>query len=205
MKLAAIAVLMGLGVAFSGMTQAALAPTVTNYYFGDITNTSVSPSNAFTDSALTSHYTGAGGPLGNGFFYSASGPFEDYLYFAISHPVIGTAMASEFQGQVHGIGKNITGMQLEVWQTGAGSALYTFSDLNPSGPSVFFDDGSLGIGSYFIKVSGTGGANGGMYTFSAATVPVPEVETWAMMIAGLGLVGLQLRRKSRMFGQVAVH
>lgn len=28
------------------------------------------------------------------------------------------------------------------------------------------------------------------------TTPVPEVETWAMMLAGLGLVGLQLRRRS---------
>lgn len=28
------------------------------------------------------------------------------------------------------------------------------------------------------------------------TTPVPEVETWAMMLAGLGLVGLQLRRRT---------
>lgn len=28
------------------------------------------------------------------------------------------------------------------------------------------------------------------------TTPVPEVETWAMMLAGLGLIGLQLRRRT---------
>jgi len=210
-KIQELAVLVGMGVAFSGMAQAAVyipPPVVTDYYFGDITNTSVSPSNAYTDSALTFHYTGNGGLLGNGFFYSASGQFEDYLHFDITHPVIGTAMVSEFPGPIHGITKDITGMQFEIWQdvtAGADLRIESITDLNPSGPSVFFDYGSLSIGSYYLKVSGTGGANGGMYTFSAATVPVPEVETWAMLLAGLGLVGLQLRRKSKMSGQVAVN
>jgi hypothetical protein len=34
-------------------------------------------------------------------------------------------------------------------------------------------------------------------------VPVPETETWAMMLAGLGLVGLQLRRRNA--GQHVIH
>jgi len=33
-------------------------------------------------------------------------------------------------------------------------------------------------------------------SLSIVTTPVPEVETWAMMLAGLGLVGLQLRRRT---------
>ena len=34
---------------------------------------------------------------------------------------------------------------------------------------------------------------------------VPEAETWAMMLAGLGLVGLQLRRKGKVAKEIAVN
>jgi hypothetical protein len=34
---------------------------------------------------------------------------------------------------------------------------------------------------------------------------VPEAETWAMMLAGLGLVGLQLRRKGKVTKEIAVN
>lgn len=33
-------------------------------------------------------------------------------------------------------------------------------------------------------------------SLTVLTTPVPEVETWAMMVAGLGLIGLQLRRRT---------
>ena len=32
------------------------------------------------------------------------------------------------------------------------------------------------------------------------TTPVPEANTWAMMMAGLGLVGFQLRRRQNRIG-----
>ncbi len=35
------------------------------------------------------------------------------------------------------------------------------------------------------------------YVASPITPPVPEAETWAMMLAGLGLIGYQARRKSK--------
>jgi hypothetical protein len=39
--------------------------------------------------------------------------------------------------------------------------------------------------------------------YFGGSTPVPETETWAMMLAGLGLVGLQLRRRNA--GQHIIH
>lgn len=50
---------------------------------------------------------------------------------------------------------------------------------------------------YSIRVSGTPiGSVGGMYVY-AFTTAVPEAQTYAMMLAGLALVGFMARRNSR--------
>ncbi len=50
-------------------------------------------------------------------------------------------------------------------------------------------------------ISGAWSFGGG----SALVAVVPESETWAMMLAGLGLVGLQLRRKGKVAKEIAVN
>ena len=39
--------------------------------------------------------------------------------------------------------------------------------------------------------------NGGSYQLQMSATPVPEPEGWAMLIGGLGLVGLAARRKEK--------
>ena len=56
---------------------------------------------------------------------------------------------------------------------------------------------ALGAGNYHFLASGTAdgtGTNQGIYTFTTAAVP--EAETWAMMLGGIGLLGLRLRRRT---------
>ena len=54
-------------------------------------------------------------------------------------------------------------------------------------------------GSYTAVVFGDPGTFGGrsVSTFGVTVAVVPEAETWAMMLIGMGLVGWQLRRKAK--------
>ena len=57
------------------------------------------------------------------------------------------------------------------------------------------DDGShVGAG----YASGTG--EGSSYGITSVTAPIPEPETYAMLLAGLGLMGFVARRRQRNFG-----
>lgn len=63
---------------------------------------------------------------------------------------------------------------------------------------------NLAAGSYFVKVDGSVMSNAaGKYYANVALAPVPEPETYAMMLAGLGLVGFTARRRKLKAGQPA--
>ncbi len=56
---------------------------------------------------------------------------------------------------------------------------------------------------YKLVVTGTtAGTLGSSYEIKATTVPVPEPETYAMLLVGLGLVGYRLRQKNRADKQI---
>ena len=54
---------------------------------------------------------------------------------------------------------------------------------------------SMAYGSHTLTVSGVRDSSGGSYGGSIYTAPVPEPETVAMLLAGLGLVGTIARRR----------
>lgn len=55
---------------------------------------------------------------------------------------------------------------------------------------------SLGAGSYYYSV--LGGASGtASYALASATTPVPEPETYALLAAGLGIIGFVSSRRRR--------
>ena len=68
--------------------------------------------------------------------------------------------------------------------------------------SLSFGNVATPSGDYYLKVSGVidSGGNGYFYTgsISSSTVsPVPEPETYAMLLAGLGLMGAIARRRNK--------
>lgn len=56
---------------------------------------------------------------------------------------------------------------------------------------------SLAAGSYYFTVAGaTTGRLGGSYVVNAAVTPVPEPETYALLLGGLGVIGFIARRRN---------
>ena len=90
---------------------------------------------------------------------------------------------------------------IEVWDNthpGGGTLFATFA-----GDNVTNWIGTLGAGQYHLDISGVFGPNasGGQYSVALNAVPaVPEPETYALMLAGLGAVGFMARRRRQTQG-----
>ena len=120
-----------------------------------------------------------------------SGIFQDVYSFTLADPgaLSGNAVAINFGGY------NILGLTVTLQDA---SFAVVGSDASPADGFTF---SGLAAGSYALNVLGYAtGASGGFYAggFIAETAPVPEPETYALMLAGLGLVGfVASRRKLR--------
>lgn len=63
----------------------------------------------------------------------------------------------------------------------------------PEGLTTFVKDNMV-----YLAIANEGNGNAaatGMSTAMYALAPVPEPETWAMLLSGLGLLGLRARRR----------
>jgi hypothetical protein len=71
-------------------------------------------------------------------------------------------------------------------------------------PNTFFISG-VAPGSYSLKIAGStapffAGGYSGLLSSTGPIAPIPEPEIWAMMMVGVGLIGMRLRRKSLLDG-----
>ena len=97
---------------------------------------------------------------------------------------------------------SITGGQVSLFKENgvvdAAVGSFAFNDVTGSISHAF---GILSMGDYYYEVSGSGvGSLGGFYTLSStleAVTPVPEADSLAMMLAGLGVLGFLGRRRVR--------
>jgi hypothetical protein len=118
-------------------------------------------------------------------FVSASS-FEDHYTFTAP-----TAFTLTLDGGSNG-SWNIGNLQATVYDSGPSTVYGPIAGVLNTTPSA-----SLLAGNYDLKITGDVAAGGGSYwgAVTLTTAPVPEPETYAMMLAGLGLMGFVARRR----------
>lgn len=132
------------------------------------------------------------------------GSFTDYWTFDLgaTSGIVGNVNNNVFNFLGMFVIQNVNDLTVDLYSTALGATTgnpLTYAavagDSNPSPTALTFS--SLAAGSYALKVSGIGsGVVGGHYSGSLTVTPVPEPETWAMLLVGTILLGLQLRRKN---------
>jgi hypothetical protein len=130
-----------------------------------------------------------------------TGAFEDIWTFNLGTPSI--VAASLTNVEVSFLGNAAGGINdFQAWLNG--------TSLLPSGSTTTAGDikvklqvlagaGSFAAGTYQLKVTGSGVTGGsGSYGGNLVATPIPEPETYALMLAGLGVVGFVAgRRRAR--------
>jgi hypothetical protein len=129
------------------------------------------------------------------FVHNTAGSFEDTINFSIAGA---STLSGTANNLVLSFGSlnilNITGLVVNVWNNfhPAGSTFYgSFAGNNQT-----YTFNLPSAGNYHVDVSGVvNGLSGGVYAIALSAAPVPEPETFAMLLVGLGLVGTIARRR----------
>jgi PEP-CTERM motif len=67
-----------------------------------------------------------------------------------------------------------------------------------SSNGISFTSGPVGAGSYYLNVTGiANGSLGGLYNGAISIAPVPEPETYVMLLAGIGVMGFIAVRRNK--------
>lgn len=140
-------------------------------------------------------------------FASAVGAFDNHFLFSLDTSF---TTAASITSSFTKIGTNvkdltITGFNLVRYGATQNDILYQvtgYNDLPTSGAGTNdlwkLDGALLSAGNYYIEVKGiANGSKGGSYAADVQVLAVPEPETYAMLAAGLGLIGFASRRKAK--------
>lgn len=132
--------------------------------------------------------------------HATPGAFTDYILFSLSNPSFDSWLGlGTLSDQPKADGSNITGMTAKLYQdfgtSGMGGGDMLVADLG-SGDYIS-NGGPLTTGAYFFEISGMAvGPSAVSYGYTASVTPVPEPESYAMMLAGLAMLGgVAARRK----------
>ncbi len=122
--------------------------------------------------------------------------FTDTYNFTVSGLPAAASTGVAVDLDLGSVSFHISNLKLDLFDAGN---LWLAGDLvTGSSDTVVNVNAVLGNGNYYFKVRGFADGditNQGIYTFTAAAVP--EAKSYAMMLAGLGLVGLMVERAKR--------
>jgi hypothetical protein len=125
----------------------------------------------------------------------SAGAFSDLILFSIpgASDITSTTVSNNLAGVL-----NITGGAVSLYQE-AGAVDTLVGSYSFDGTTGSTGHSSLGLaaGSYYYEITGTAtGSNGGFYSLTSTVSAVPEPGAVAMLLAGLGVVGLVYRRRT---------
>ena len=141
---------------------------------------------------------------GNSFSSASATPFYDAYYFTIPDGNANSVTSTISSGSLLGISglqarlfsghSNPTGTLPNGAITAWGNVVNVLPGVNIE--TVVLNSTSLLAGNYTLQIRGTvDGFAGGSYAGVLNLTPVPEAETYAMFLAGLGLMGFISRRR----------
>lgn len=137
-------------------------------------------------------------------FRQVSGSFSELFLFTLSGPAVGSFTATSVVVSLQGSPLyNFSNLNLALYGGGvdtiAGTADDTLLAAAPAvGAQATLADVALGAGNYALNISGdTSGLLGGAYVTTALVSAVPEPQTYALLLAGLGAVVFVSRRRGR--------
>jgi hypothetical protein len=129
------------------------------------------------------------------FVHNTAGSFEDTINFSIAGA---STLSGSANNLVLSFGSlkilNITGLMVNVWNNIHPGGTANYGSFSGNNSTYTFNLPSAG--NYHVDISGVvNGSAGGVYAIALSAAPVPEPETFAMLLVGLGLVGTIARRR----------
>jgi PEP-CTERM motif len=173
-------------VACSVAAQAGVA-TVNGRFVAD-TGTTADPYE------LGSVMTGSTTTLSAGLYGRVGTEFEEHASFVVGQDLNLSGSANTLTLRIFGINIiDIDDFSVQLWGGVHPTGASLIADFDGNNTTVNF--GMLQAGTYHLDMFGTLGANLGVYSVTLQAAPVPEPSTYALMLAGLGVMGFIARRR----------
>lgn len=144
------------------------------------------PTGSDTLSDKSDKFASAGTAISDSWFFQLLTP-SSTSFGALQTFSVAEGAITNFAGSLFGVGSNTFYGDLALSTSSVSS-----QSLSWAAP--------LAAGNYRVDISGTTAVDRSQYLATVAALPVPEPETYAMMLAGLALVGAVARRRVKKSG-----